>query len=117
MTTAVRSSALRTGLLLAAALALASLHLPGRPATVCLLRMATGIPCPACGGTTAAVRVGRGDLLGALRASPVVVLGALAFAVAPLVRLRELTRGQVWAVVLGGVLAAELWQLARFGVL
>jgi hypothetical protein len=114
---ASRRSALRAGVLLAAAVGLALLHLPWRPATVCLLRATTGIPCPLCGGTTAAVRVGRGDLLGGLRASPLAVLGAIAFVAAPMARLRPLSSRSVWLVILSVAAAAELYQLGRFGLL
>ena len=101
----------------AAAVGLALLHLPWRPRTVCLLRTVTGIPCPLCGGTTAAVHVGRGDLLGGLRASPLAVLGALAFVAAPLTTLPQLGRRNLWLLILTVAAAAELYQLGRFGLL
>lgn len=101
--------------MLGAALVLAQLHLPHRPATVCLLRAVTGLPCPFCGGTTAAVHVGRGDLVGALRASPLAVVAAPVSAFLPLLagRVRPLLP---WRAALVLVLAgSELWQLHRFG--
>ena len=113
----LRPVALRCAVLLAAAVGLALLHLPWRPRTVCLLRATTGVPCPLCGGTTAAVRIGRGDLLGGLAASPLAVLGAIAFAIAPLVRRPQLSTRHVWALILAVATAAELYQLARFGLL
>ena len=104
-------------LLLIVAVVLAQLHPKHRPATVCLLRGLTGIPCPFCGGTTAAVHVGRADLVGALRASPLAVLGAPGVAVWPVLG-RQLARvpsylrlGALVAVLAG----SELWQLHRFG--
>ena len=112
-----RSAGRRFAVLLAAAVVLSLLHLPWRPRTVCLLRTVTGVPCPLCGGTTAAVRVGRGDLLGGLRASPAAVLGALAFVVSPVLRLPRLSTRTVWALILTAVAAAELYQLGRFGLL
>ena len=115
--TGLRTSAARFGLLLAAAVGLALLHLPGRPRTVCVLRTFTGVPCPLCGGTTAAVHVGRGDLLGGLKASPLAVLGALGFVVAPLLRLPQLSGRTTWTLILTVAAAAELYQLARFGLL
>jgi hypothetical protein len=55
----------------------------------CPLRTITGIPCPACGLTTAAVALVRGDFTAAFDASPVIYgLAALAVAVGPLVALR-----------------------------
>ena len=110
-----------------AALALANLHVPGRPATLCPFRAVTGLPCPFCGGTTAAVRLGRFDVLGALRANPVVVLGAVLvadgasgtkFAVRSARRLVACTVSEDHQ---GGdcrcVVFSEVWQLFRFGIL
>jgi hypothetical protein len=95
--------------------ALASLHLAGRPTTLCALRAFTGVPCPFCGGTTAGVRLGHGDLLGALRASPLAVIGALGFVLEPF-GLPSLGRYK-WLVISLAGLAAELWQLGRYGLL
>ena len=98
-----------------ALLALAAIHPPGRPSSLCVLRSLSGIPCPLCGGTTAGVRLGQGDLLGALRASPLAVIGAVGFALEP-VGLPTLGRYR-WLVVSLTALVAELWQLQRFGFL
>jgi hypothetical protein len=111
-----RSTLGRGGLLLAAAAGLALLHV-GRPSSLCLLRTFTGIPCPLCGGTTAAVHVGRGDLAGGLRASPLVVLGAVAFTGRPLMHLPQLSSRHVWLLILTVAAASELYQLGRFGLL
>lgn len=116
-TSRVRSVVTRGAVLLAAAVALSLVHLPWRPRTVCVLRALTGVPCPLCGGTTAAVEVGRGDLLAGLRASPAAVLGAAGLVVAPLLRLPPLTTRQLWVLIVGGAAAAELYQLTRFGLL
>jgi Protein of unknown function (DUF2752) len=103
----------------AGAIGLGALHLRHRPATVCIFRAVTGVPCPFCGGTTAAVHLGHGDVVGALRASPLAV-GMLA--IWPLIgslgaprwwqnrRLRWLALGTV-------LTAAEIWQLVRFGII
>jgi hypothetical protein len=113
----VTRSGLRLTGLLVAALVLAHVHPRHRPATVCLLRGMTGIPCPFCGGTTAAVHVGRADLHGALHASPLAVVGAPLVAAWPALRSR-LTRVPSHA-RLGALFAtlacSELWQLHRFG--
>lgn len=61
------------------------------------------------------MRLAHGDLLGALRASPLAVLGALGFALEPL-GLPSLGRYR-WLVVSLAALAAELWQLHRYGFL
>ena len=95
--------------------------LPWRPPTLCLLRGLTGVPCPFCGGTTALVQLGRGDLAAALRASPLVVLGAPVWVAWP--RLRRLlgrwSDTGVRRVLLGAgavaLVLSELWQLHRFG--
>jgi hypothetical protein len=103
--------------LVLAALLLAVLVLPWRPPTLCVLRGLTGIPCPFCGGTTAAVQLGRADLIGALRASPLAVLGAPLWAAWPRLgpavntRLRPHTR---WLLLAAALLASELWQLQRY---
>ena len=104
-----------------AAVLLAVLVLPWRPPTLCLLRGLTGIPCPFCGGTTAVVQLGRGDLSAALQASPLVVLAAPLWAVWP--RLGPALRARIDAAVLrtaslAGVtlalVASEAWQLQRY---
>jgi Protein of unknown function (DUF2752) len=62
----------------------------------CPLRLLTGVPCPVCGLTTAAVELVRGHVGAALDANPLIFgLAALAVAAVPLVGLRA-----------GGVLAA-----------
>ncbi|MDX6228645.1 MAG: hypothetical protein QOI76_2035 [Frankiales bacterium] len=107
----------------AAAVALGAVQLPNRPHTLCLLRAVTGIPCPLCGGTTAAVRVGQGHLAAGLAANPLAFFGAIALVLAGLPMGRRAVA--VWRsqspsvrVLLGtAVLAAgECWQLARFGL-
>ena len=117
--TAGRLVALRGTLLAAAAVLLAHVRLSGRPSTVCLLRATTGVPCPLCGGTTAAVRLGSGDLAGALRASPLAVLGAPVVAALPLLadRLGRVPRPARGAALAAVLVAAEAWQLARFGLI
>lgn len=108
---------LAAGVLLA--VLLASLRITYRPATLCTLRALTGVPCPFCGGTTAAVEIGRGQVLAALRTSPLAVLGAPVVAALPLLRPYLDRVPARWR--RGGVLAAvagsEVWQLARLGLL
>jgi hypothetical protein len=112
-------------LLGATAVLLSVLVLPWRPPTLCLLRTLTGVPCPFCGGTTALVQLGRGDLVAALRASPLVVLGAPVWVAWPRLRSAMARRPEAgWSVVLRGrsvavlaglvLVASELWQLQRF---
>ncbi|MFP5218211.1 MAG: DUF2752 domain-containing protein [Actinomycetes bacterium] len=115
----VRAVAVRVAAVAAGALVLAAVSLPWRPPTLCLLRAATGVPCPFCGGTTAAVELGSGRPLGALAASPLAVFGGAAWVLWPLLsahaaqwRQRIGARGTL--VVGGAVLAAaEAWQLVR----
>jgi predicted ABC-type sugar transport system permease subunit len=123
----LRTSGQRVAFGAVAALAVANLHVPGRPATLCPLRALTGIPCPFCGGTTAAVQLGRFDLLGALRANPVVVLGALVVAATPAViafrtsrhvaRWPALSPRTIRVAITIAVVFSEVWQLFRFGIL
>jgi hypothetical protein len=110
---------LRAGALAATALVLAAVVLPWRPPTLCLLRALTGLPCPACGGTTAMVALGRGDLLAALRASPVVTLAAPLWVLWPRLQptvdrwRRGHGRRSALVVVLVVAGLSELWQLHR----
>ncbi|MCU1592043.1 MAG: hypothetical protein JWP11_3299 [Frankiales bacterium] len=101
----------------AAAALLAHIRLDGRPSTLCTLRALTGLPCPFCGGTTAAVHAGSGDLAGALRASPLAVLGAPVVAALPALRHRigPLPRGTRLAALALVLVSSELWELHRFG--
>ena len=110
----------RRGLaLLAAAVVLSELVLPWRPETLCLLRAATGLPCPFCGTTTAAVHIGNGDLPAALGASPLAVLGAAGYVAAPVAfpfvprRLAVAARRHQRPLVALILVAAEIWQLIR----
>jgi hypothetical protein len=123
----IRSSGQRVAAGAVAALALANLHVPGRPATLCPFRALTGLPCPFCGGTTAAVHLGRFDLLGALRANPVVVLGAVIVAAMPAMIAVRSSRGGARrpaisprtfrVAIVVAVVFSEVWQLFRFGIL
>jgi hypothetical protein len=105
-------------MLCALVLVTAGLHVR-RPSTLCLLRSTTGVPCPFCGGTTAAVRLGHGDVRGALAASPLVPLMLAAWPLLGVVRPPRwwASRRVRWAVILLSLAAAEVWQLARFGFL
>lgn len=104
--------------LLGIAVALAHLHPVGRPSTLCALRALTGVPCPFCGGTTAAVRIGAGDLAGALHASPLAVLAAPLVAALPMLRswLSRLSRPAALTALLMALGGSEIWQLYRFGL-
>ncbi len=111
---------LRAAAVTAAALGAAWVHRYHDPGVLCPLRRFTGVPCPFCGGTTVFIELGSGDLLGALAANPVVLLGTFGVVAAP-VRLG----GFWWELpararnrVLGTAVAlAWLWQLHRFGFL
>jgi hypothetical protein len=110
--TAARLAAAAAGTLF---LGLLRVHRPPGLATLCLLRATTGLPCPLCGTTTAAVRLGRGNVLGALAANPVtVVLGAV-LVLAPALRHRVHVppRTVPWLLT-GAAVFAWTWQLARF---
>ena len=122
-----RTSGQRVAVGAIAALALANLHVPGRPATLCPFRALTGLPCPFCGGTTAAVKLGHLDALGALRTNPVVVFGAVVVAAMPAViairssrpvaRWPGLSPTTIMVAVAIAVVFSEVWQLFRFGIL
>lgn len=112
---AFRTSLLRAVVLLAAAAAVAAVDLPGRPQTLCLLRAATGVPCPLCGGTTAAVAVGQGRPLAALAASPLVTLGVALFVLAPLLprAIRDRATRSRTPLALSALAVGQTWQLLR----
>ena len=48
------------------------------PTSTCLVKIATGLPCPACGMTRASLRLLRGDLAGSLAMHPLALPSALA---------------------------------------
>jgi len=105
-------------LLLAVAIcAVATVHIRQRPASLCVLRTLTGVPCPFCGGTTAAARLGDGDLRGSLAASPLALPMLVAWPLLGLVPTPRwaASRRVRWTAVFVVLVAAELWQLARFG--
>jgi hypothetical protein len=115
----IRTVMRRVGLLAVAVMVTATVHPPARPASLCILRTLTGIPCPFCGGTTAAVHLGHGDLGGAVAASP---LAVAMLAVAPFAGAVAmpawLARPLVWrSIIATALVGGELWQLARFGFL
>lgn len=99
------------------AVVVGALHVSHRPATLCPFRAVTGIPCPFCGGTTAAVHLGHGDLRGALASSPL-ALGLLT--TWPLVgaitspKWWHSARAR-WLVIATVLIGSEIWQLVRFG--
>jgi hypothetical protein len=97
---------------------LAALHVR-RPATLCLLRATTGIPCPFCGGTTAAVHLGHADLRGAVTASPLALLMLAAWPFLGVVRAPSWwhNRGVRWSLIAVVLVSAEVWQLLRFGLI
>ena len=99
-------------------LAAAALHVR-RPATLCLLRATTGVPCPFCGGTTAAVRLGHADVRGALAASPLALLMFGTWPLMGVVRLPSWWRIRAvrWSLIAIVLVSAEVWQLLRFGLI
>ncbi len=102
------------------AVLVAALHIPHRPATLCLFRELTGLPCPFCGGTTAAVRLGHGDVSGALGASPLAVGLLAAWPMLGAVRPPgwwQQSRRTRWVVIAAVLIASEVWQLVRFGII
>jgi hypothetical protein len=121
------AAASRFAVLIAVVIGLAAVRIP-RPPTLCLLRETTGVPCPMCGFTTAAVHLGHADLAGAAGASPLAVAVCLGFVLLPFVRHSrpatlwgELPNRWRQLIPLFAIVAllvlAEIWQLFRFGIL
>ncbi|MFC0038476.1 DUF2752 domain-containing protein [Actinomadura rayongensis] len=115
-----KGTALRVAVMALAAVGVACVHRVNDPGVLCPLRAITGIPCPLCGGTTVFIELGSGRPVQAVLANPVAFAGAVGLAVAPLgagVRWWALRPGtRAW--ILGAALvASELWQLARLGLL
>jgi len=109
----------RVAVLAALVVALAAVHVR-RPQTFCLLRATTGVPCPFCGGTTAAVDLGKGRLSAALAASPLGIAMLAAWPALGIVRAPQWWwrhRSRLVPVVLGALVLAEIWQLYRFGLI
>lgn len=115
-------------LLLGAGAAL--VHRSANPGVLCTLLRLTGVPCPLCGSTTVLIDLGSGRPGAAVAANPVTATVLLGLVLAPLrERLAPATprgrfgrwrplRGRRLAVVLTLVLlASEMWQLHRFGLL
>lgn len=103
------------------------MHVTGGNGLPCLLRTLTGVPCPLCGMTTAAVHLAAGDAAAGLAANPfitvLVVCGALTLMLLSLRVVGVLPPPQPWKgnvrrVVswLAGVMAVASWlyQLHRF---
>lgn len=112
--TPLGATTLRAGVAGAAVLVLGAVNLH-RPTTLCPLRALTGIPCPICGTTTAGVRLGRGDVLGAFLANPVTLLAGALLVLAPLLagRVHVPPRAGPWLFT-GIATFAWLWQIVRF---
>ncbi|MEO3785363.1 DUF2752 domain-containing protein [Actinocorallia sp. B10E7] len=110
----------RIAAMAALAVSVAFAHGVHDPGVLCPIRALTDIPCPFCGGTTVFIELGSGHLLRALAANPLVFIGAMVFAVAPLglgARWRT-WKPQVRAWILGTAIAGSgIWQLVRFGIL
>ncbi|MBV9098906.1 MAG: DUF2752 domain-containing protein [Frankiaceae bacterium] len=98
---------------------LAAVHVR-RPATFCVLRATTGVPCPFCGGTTAAVDLGHGRFAAAMAASPLALVLLASAPALGVVRAPEWWwrhRRRCLAIVLVVLAIAEVWQLKRFGLI
>lgn len=112
--------ALRVAAMAAAAVAAAWVHRVHDPGVICPLRTVTGIPCPLCGGTTVFMEFGSGRPGQAVLANPVALTGAVAIALAPLglgARWWGLAPKTRRRVLVSALVASELWQLVRLGVL
>jgi hypothetical protein len=114
--------------LVPAAIAYPAVHAATGFAPVCPLREVTGVPCPFCGGTTAATALADGRLADALTANPfvpalaVVLAGVLLVVAARALGLVAPPRSwprdrQRTAALVAGALVTASWafQLGRYG--
>lgn len=107
----------RVAVLGALAVLLAALVLPWRPATLCLLRAVTGVPCPFCGSTTVLVELGRGRPLAALAANPLTAVAVPLWALWPVLQ----RKAEAWRAWVGhgrlllalALLLSLAWQVRR----
>jgi hypothetical protein len=115
-TTTVELRDLRTAgaMMLGAALLLPVL--PGPDGIPCPLRTLTGVPCPLCGMTTSVTAAMHLHPVEAIAANPAGVLAVLV-AVALLALYRRRTVDvPVWVLPVA-LVAMELWELVRFGII
>ena len=108
-------------LLAVAIIAVVLLVTAGTPFAIpCLFRLATGIPCPACGLSRAVLYAARLDFLAALRMNLLflpLLVGGTAYLVCALLELRgkpaiarlNAALSKKWIIALAAVLAAASW--------
>lgn len=101
-------------LMLAGAVALPVL--PGPDGVPCPLRSLTGIPCPLCGMTTSVIAAVHLHPVTAVAANPAGALAVLAAVGVLVFRRRKQIDVSPWP-LLAALIAMELWELARFGLL
>lgn len=89
---------------------------PGPNGLPCPLRALTGVPCPLCGMTTSVTAAVHLDLSASLAANPAGVVAVLAAVVLLVARRRREVALPAWGIPVA-LVAMELWQLARFGLL
>ena len=88
--------------------------LPHNPGPACPLRAVTGLPCPACGMTTAVKAILSGHIHSSIAANPFGVV-AVAVALVLLVRPRVRQVALPYAPLMLALAASWAWELHRFG--
>jgi len=60
---------------------------------VCIIKLATNIPCPSCGSTRSVISLTKGDFIGALKFNPIGYLVALIMLIAPIWIIADTIKG------------------------
>ena len=93
------------------------------PFSTCIVKITTGLPCPACGMTRASLRLLRGDLPGSVALHPLAIPSAVALGVAVVLAVALRPAHPLWdrfvrtALTVFGVAFVVVWAARLSGLL